>query len=45
LKLTKSQINKLGDKLRSAPELDAGLLEQLQQFRGQFEAPMTSPPW
>ena len=37
--MTKSQINKLGERLRVGPVTDA-LLEQLQQFRAGYAAPM-----
>jgi ppGpp synthetase/RelA/SpoT-type nucleotidyltranferase len=38
--LSKSQINKLGEQLRSELDLDAVLLTQLQEFRSTFDAPM-----
>lgn len=38
--MTKSQINKLGDKLRKAIVLDADALLQLQQFRASYDEPM-----
>jgi ppGpp synthetase/RelA/SpoT-type nucleotidyltranferase len=38
--MTKSQINKLGEKLRTASELDADSLSQLQQFRASYDEPM-----
>ena len=39
-RMTKSQINKLGKKLRTASELDAETLSQLQQFRESCDEPM-----
>jgi len=39
--MTKSQINKLGEKLRKAPRLDAETLLPLQQFRAAYDEPMT----
>lgn len=38
--MTKSQINKLGEKLRTALELDAETLSQLQEFRASYDEPM-----
>ena len=38
--MTKSQINKLGQKLRTLAELDAEALAQLQEFRASFDEPM-----
>ena len=38
--MTKSQINKLGEKLRTASELGAETLSQLQQFRASYDEPM-----
>ncbi len=38
--LTKSQINKLGEKLRRQPTIDAAGLEQLQALRSLYDAPM-----
>lgn len=38
--MTKSQINKLGQKLRTSGELDADTLAQLQEFRASFDEPM-----
>ena len=38
--MTKSQINKLGQKLRTLAELDADTLAQLQEFRASFDEPM-----
>ena len=39
--MTRSQINRLGEKLRTAhPDFDETLLDQLQAFRGQFAAPL-----
>lgn len=38
--LTKSQINKLGERLRSDVDLDEVLLTELQEFRETFDAPM-----
>lgn len=38
--MTKSQINKLGEKLRMALELDADILSRLQQFRAAYDEPM-----
>jgi ppGpp synthetase/RelA/SpoT-type nucleotidyltranferase len=40
--MTKSQINKLGQKLRRLAELDRETLEQLQEFRASFDEPMFS---
>jgi ppGpp synthetase/RelA/SpoT-type nucleotidyltranferase len=39
--MTKSQINKLGEKLRKAPSLDAESLLLLQQFRSSYDEPLT----
>ena len=39
--MTKSQINKLGEKLRTALELDAEMLSRLQQFRASYDEPMS----
>ena len=39
--MTKSQINKLGEKLRTAFELDAEMLSRLQQFRASYDEPMS----
>jgi ppGpp synthetase/RelA/SpoT-type nucleotidyltranferase len=38
--MTKSQINKLGEKLRTVLELDADTLSRLQQFRASYDEPM-----
>jgi ppGpp synthetase/RelA/SpoT-type nucleotidyltranferase len=38
--MTKSQINKLGEKLRKAFKLDTETLSQLQQFRASYDEPM-----
>lgn len=38
--MTKSQINKLGEKLRKVIELDAETLLRLQQFRSSYDEPM-----
>lgn len=38
--MTKSQINKLGEKLRKAIELDTETLLELQQFRASYDDPM-----
>jgi ppGpp synthetase/RelA/SpoT-type nucleotidyltranferase len=38
--MTKSQINKLGQKLRTLAQLDAETLRQLQEFRASFDEPM-----
>ena len=38
--MTKSQINKLGEKLRKVFELDEDTLSQLQQFRASYDEPM-----
>ncbi len=38
--MTKSQINKLGEKLRKAFELDTETLWRLQQVRGSYDEPM-----
>lgn len=40
--MTKSQINKLGQKLRSLAELETETLAQLQEFRASFDEPMFS---
>jgi ppGpp synthetase/RelA/SpoT-type nucleotidyltranferase len=40
--MTKSQINKLGQKLRTLAELDTETLKQLQEFRASFDEPMFS---
>lgn len=39
--MTKSQINKLGERLRTALELDADTLSRLQQFRASYDEPMS----
>jgi len=38
--LTKSQINKLGEKLRAADDLDEDLLRSLQDLRAEYQQPM-----
>jgi len=38
--VTKSQVNRLGDKLRRPGTVDEALLALLQQFRGWFDRPM-----
>ena len=38
--MTTSQVNKLGDKLRSQTELDSETLQRLQDFRADYQAPM-----
>jgi hypothetical protein len=38
--MTKSQINKLGEKLRKSIELDSDTLLLLQQFRASYDEPM-----
>lgn len=38
--MTKSQINKLGEKLRTATKLDTDTLSRLQQFRSSYDEPM-----
>lgn len=38
--MTKSQINKLGERLRKVFELDEETLSQLQQFRASYDEPM-----
>jgi len=38
--MTKSQINKLGQKLRMLGPLDTETLRKLQEFRASFDAPM-----
>lgn len=40
--LTKSQINKLGERLRAGTTLDIGLLALLQEFRATFDGPMSA---
>jgi ppGpp synthetase/RelA/SpoT-type nucleotidyltranferase len=40
MQMTKSQINKLGDKLRTAFELDTDTLARLQHFRASYDEPM-----
>jgi ppGpp synthetase/RelA/SpoT-type nucleotidyltranferase len=40
--MTKSQINKLGEKLRKAFELDAESLLRLQQVRASYDGPMSA---
>ncbi len=39
--MTKSQINKLGERLRAAVDLDSELLAQLQRFRASYDEPMS----
>lgn len=39
--MTKSQINKLGEKLRKASELDTEPLLRLQEFRASYDKPMS----
>ncbi len=39
--MTKSQINKLGEKLRKTSELDAETLLRLQEFRALYDKPMS----
>lgn len=39
-RMTKSQINKLGEKLRTALEMDSDTLSRLQQFRASYDEPM-----
>jgi len=39
-RMTKSQINKLGEKLRTALELDGDTLARLQRFRASYDEPM-----
>ena len=38
--MTKSQVNKLGEKLRKASELDTETLLRLQEFRASYDEPM-----
>jgi len=38
--LTKSQVNKLGERLRHEPTIDAEGLERLQELRALYDAPM-----
>jgi ppGpp synthetase/RelA/SpoT-type nucleotidyltranferase len=40
--MTKSQINRIGDKLRATGAPDEGTLEQLQQIRSLYKQPMAT---
>ena len=40
--MTKSQINKLGDRLRASGPPDDETLSRLQEFRGEYDGPMVT---